>query len=101
MAQHFYVRFTDDTDGSDLADAASVISCAFQGKEYTIDLNDENADYGCCGRTISIPTAHWASGIDSPVPPRHRARGRAVAKTTPPGPRLRRAGGFLACSLDS
>lgn len=44
MAQQFYVRFTDDIDGTDLGDTASVISFAFEGKEYTIDLSDENAE---------------------------------------------------------
>lgn len=44
MAQQFYVRFIDDIDGTDLGDSAHTISFAFEGKEYTIDLSDENAE---------------------------------------------------------
>lgn len=44
MAQHFSVRFIDDIDGTDLGDSANVVSFAFAGKEYTIDLSDKNAE---------------------------------------------------------
>lgn len=44
MAQHFYVRFIDDIDGTDLGDTVKTLSFAFEGKEYSIDLSDENAD---------------------------------------------------------
>lgn len=44
MAQQFHVRFIDDIDGTDLGDQANTISFAFEGKEYSIDLSDANAD---------------------------------------------------------
>lgn len=44
MAQHFYVRFIDDIDGTDLGDTANTLSFAFEGKEYSIDLSSENAE---------------------------------------------------------
>lgn len=43
MAQQFQVRYIDDLDGSDLGSVANSISFAFEGREYTIDLSDENA----------------------------------------------------------
>lgn len=43
MAQQFQVRYIDDLDGSDLGDNSNAISFAFEGKEYSIDLSDENA----------------------------------------------------------
>lgn len=44
MAQQFQVQYIDDLDGSDLGSVANTISFAFDGKEYAIDLSDENAD---------------------------------------------------------
>lgn len=44
MAQLFQMRYIDDIDGSDLGDKANTLSFAFEGKEYSIDLSDENAD---------------------------------------------------------
>lgn len=44
MAQQFHVRFIDDLDGTDLGDKANTITFAFEGKEYSIDLSDANAD---------------------------------------------------------
>lgn len=44
MAQLFQIRHIDDIDGSDLGDNANIISFAFEGKEYSIDLSDDNAD---------------------------------------------------------
>ena len=44
MAQHFQVRYTDDIDGSDLGETANTLSFAFEGKEYSIDLSDDNAE---------------------------------------------------------
>jgi|SRR5690625_3543617 len=43
MAQQFHIRYIDDLDGTDLGDRANTIEFAFEGKEYTIDLSDENA----------------------------------------------------------
>lgn len=44
MAQQFQVQYIDDLDGTDLGNEANSISFAFEGKEYTIDLSDENAE---------------------------------------------------------
>lgn len=43
MAQQFQVQYIDDLDGSNLGSVANTISFAFDGKEYSIDLSDENA----------------------------------------------------------
>lgn len=43
MAQQFQVQYIDDLDGTDLGSVAHTISFAFDGKEYSIDLSDENA----------------------------------------------------------
>ena len=44
MAQQFHIRYIDDIDGTDLGEKANTIEFAFEGKEYTIDLSDENAE---------------------------------------------------------
>lgn len=44
MAQHFQTRYIDDLDGTDLGETANTLSFAFDGKEYTIDLSDGNAE---------------------------------------------------------
>lgn len=44
MAQQFQVQYIDDLDGTDLGSEANSISFAFEGKEYSIDLSDENAE---------------------------------------------------------
>ena len=44
MAKHFQTRYIDDLDGTDLGETANTISFAFDGKDYSIDLSDENAE---------------------------------------------------------
>lgn len=44
MAQQFQVRYIDDLDGTDLGETSQTISFAFDGKEYAIDLSDDNAE---------------------------------------------------------
>lgn len=44
MAQHFQTRYIDDLDGTDLGETANTLSFAFDGKDYAIDLSDENAE---------------------------------------------------------
>ncbi|MFN3340072.1 MAG: Lsr2 family protein [Dietzia sp.] len=44
MAQQFQVRYIDDIDGTELGEEANSLSFAFEGKEYSIDLSDENAE---------------------------------------------------------
>lgn len=44
MAQHFQARYIDDIDGTDLGETANSLSFAFEGKEYSIDLSDDNAE---------------------------------------------------------
>lgn len=43
MAQQTQVQYIDDLDGTELGDSATVISFSFDGKDYSIDLGDENA----------------------------------------------------------
>lgn len=43
MAQQFHVQYIDDIDGTVLGSEANTIAFAFDGKDYTIDLSDENA----------------------------------------------------------
>lgn len=44
MAQHFQTRYIDDLDGTDLGETANTLSFGFDGKDYSIDLSDENAE---------------------------------------------------------
>ena len=44
MAQYFQTRYTDDLDETDLGETANTLSFAFDGKDYSIDLSDENAE---------------------------------------------------------
>jgi len=44
MAQHFQATYIDDIDGADLGQNANTLVFAFDGKEYSIDLSDDNAD---------------------------------------------------------
>lgn len=44
MAQQFQVRYIDDIDGTDLGETSNTIAFAFEGKECSIDLSDENAE---------------------------------------------------------
>lgn len=44
MAQHYKIQYIDDLDGTELGTEANSISFAFEGKEYSIDLSDENAE---------------------------------------------------------
>lgn len=44
MAQHIQTRYIDDLDGTDLGESANTLSFAFDDKNYSIDLSDENAE---------------------------------------------------------
>lgn len=44
MAQHFQVQYIDDIDGTELGTDAETIAFAFDGKEYSIDLSEANAE---------------------------------------------------------
>ena len=44
MAQQFQVHYIDDLDGTDLGETSNTIPFAFDGKEYSIDLCDDNAE---------------------------------------------------------
>lgn len=44
MAQQTHVQYIDDLDGTELGDTANVITFGFDGKDYSIDLSDENAE---------------------------------------------------------
>lgn len=44
MAQQTHVQYIDDLDGTELGDTANVIAFSFDGKDYSIDLSDANAE---------------------------------------------------------
>ncbi|HHX84299.1 MAG TPA: Lsr2 family protein [Actinomycetales bacterium] len=44
MAQQYQVQYIDDIDGTELGAEANTIAFAFDGREYSIDLSDENAE---------------------------------------------------------
>lgn len=44
MAQQTHVQYIDDLDGTELGDTATVIAFSFDGKDYSIDLGEENAE---------------------------------------------------------
>lgn len=62
MAQQFQVRYLDDLDGTDLGDKANAISFAFEGKEYSIDLSDENAETFRAAVAPYIKAGHRVTG---------------------------------------
>jgi len=87
MAQHFQVRYTDDIDGSDLGETANTLSFAFEGKEYSIDLSDDNAE--AFRQTIAPPALRpklRARPRERPrlQTPRRFANGLARMATTSP-----------------
>ncbi|MCT2062947.1 MULTISPECIES: histone-like nucleoid-structuring protein Lsr2 [Dietzia] len=43
MAQKFQITYVDDIDGTDLGEKANTVSFAFEGRQYSIDLSDDNA----------------------------------------------------------
>ena len=69
MAQQTTVRFIDDLDGSD---AAGTFDFAIDGRQYQIDLSDENAAKLRDALAPFVGAARKAGG---------RARGRAVRQT--------------------
>ena len=69
MAQQTTVRFIDDLDGSD---AAGTFDFAIDGRQYQIDLSDENAAKLRDVLAPYVGAARKAGG---------RARGRAVRQT--------------------
>lgn len=44
MALQYQAQYIDDIDGTDLGSEATTIAFGFGGKDYTIDLGDENAE---------------------------------------------------------
>ncbi len=44
MAQQFQVQYIDDIDGTELGTDVDTIAFAFDGKEYSIDLSEANAE---------------------------------------------------------
>lgn len=44
MAQQTQVHYIDDLDGTELGDDANVMAFSFDGKDYEIDLGDDNAE---------------------------------------------------------
>lgn len=76
MAQQFQVRYFDDLDGTDLGDKANAISFAFEGKEYSIDLSDENAQAFRRAVAPYVEAAHRVTGSKA------KAARKATSKTT-------------------
>lgn len=62
MAQQFQVRYIDDIDGTDLGGNANTISFAFEGKEYSIDLSDENVETFRTAVAPYIKAGHRVTG---------------------------------------
>lgn len=62
MAQQFQVRYIDDLDGTDLGETSNTLSFAFEGKEYSIDLSDENAEAFRAAVAPYIEAGHRATG---------------------------------------
>ena len=77
MAQHFQVRYTDDIDGTDLGETANTISFAFEGRQYSIDLSDDNAQALREAMAPYIETGHRVTGRNT------KAARRTSAKTSP------------------
>lgn len=62
MAQQFQVRYIDDLDGTDLGETSNTLSFAFEGKEYSIDLSDENAEAFRSAVAPYIEAGHRVTG---------------------------------------
>lgn len=58
MAQQFQVQYIDDIDGSDLGSEATTIAFAFEGREYSIDLGEENAEAFRAAMAPYVEAAH-------------------------------------------
>ncbi|WP_163377143.1 Lsr2 family protein [Dietzia sp. Alg238-R159] len=75
MAQQFQVRYIDDIDGADLGDKPNAISFAFEGKEYSIDLSDANAEAFRAAVAPYIEAGHRVTGSKT------KTARKATAKT--------------------
>lgn len=80
MAQQFHVRYIDDIDGTELGDEVHSISFAFEGKEYSIDLSDENAEAFREAMAPYIDAGHKVSGTKSK--PARKAASKAPSGDT-------------------
>lgn len=79
MAQQFQVQYIDDLDGSDLGSVANTISFAFDGKEYSIDLSDENAAQFREVMAPYVESGHRVSGTKAK--PTRKVAGRSSGDT--------------------
>ena len=77
MAQHFRVTYTDDIDGTDLGETANTISFAFEGKQYSIDLSDDNAQALREAVAPYIEAGHRVTGAKT------KAARKTAGKTSP------------------
>lgn len=80
MAQQFHVRYIDDIDGTELGDEAHSISFAFEGKEYSIDLSEENAEAFRQAMAPYVDAGHKVTGSKSK--PARKATAKAPAGDT-------------------
>lgn len=77
MAQHFRVTYTDDIDGTDLGETANTISFAFEGRQYSIDLSDDNAQALREAMAPYIEAGHRVTGTKA------KAARKTTGKTSP------------------
>jgi hypothetical protein len=77
VAQHFQVRYTDDIDGTDLGETSNTITFAFEGKEYSIDLSDENAEAFRAEVAPYIEAGHRVTGSKT------KTARKSAGKTSP------------------
>ena len=80
MAQQFQVQYIDDLDGSDLGSVANTISFAFDGKEYSIDLSDDNAAQFREVMAPYVENGHRVTGTKAR--PARKAAGRSASGDT-------------------
>ena len=81
MAQQFQVQYIDDLDGSDLGSVANTISFAFEGREYSIDLSDENAAKFREVMAPYVDNGHRVTGTKA-KPARKASAGRSTSGDT-------------------
>lgn len=62
MALQYQAQYIDDIDGTDLGDSAETITFSFNGKDYTIDLGEANAEAFHEAITPYVEAAQKVSG---------------------------------------
>lgn len=80
MARQTHIQYIDDIDGTVLGDEVHIIEFAFDGRDYSIDLSEENAD---AFRELMAPYVE-AGHVLSPArrKPARKASARGAAGNT-------------------